>query len=74
HNDLENAALELYPDILHTREEMESVLSEKVCMTGSGSSLFVFFDDYVIAENAYSLLSNRFEGSLKKVILTSFKA
>jgi 4-diphosphocytidyl-2-C-methyl-D-erythritol kinase len=74
HNDLENTACKLYPDILHTKREMEFVLSEKVCMTGSGSSLFVFFADYVKAKKAYSLLSDRFKGSLKEVVLTSFKA
>ncbi|MCK5542824.1 MAG: 4-(cytidine 5'-diphospho)-2-C-methyl-D-erythritol kinase [Desulfobacterales bacterium] len=73
HNDLENTAYKLYPDILYTKEEMEFVLSEKVCMTGSGSSLFVFFADYGKAKKAYSLLSDKFEGSLKEVILTSFK-
>ncbi len=74
HNDLEEAAFGLYPDILHTKKEMECVLSEKVSMTGSGSSLFVFFADYTEAKSAYLLLSDRFEGSLKKVFLTSFRA
>lgn len=73
HNDLEDAAYRLYPDIRYTKEEMESVLSEKVCMTGSGSTLFAFFVDYEKAKKACSLLSNRWEGSLKDVILTSFK-
>lgn len=73
HNDLENAAYKLYPDILHTKEEMECVLSEKVSMTGSGSSLFAFFADYTKAQKAYSLLLDKFEGSLKEVVLTSFK-
>ena len=73
HNDLENAAYKLYPDIFRTKEEMESILSRKVCMTGSGSSLFAFFVDYEKAKTAYSLLLDKFEGSLKEVFLTSFK-
>ena len=73
HNDLEDTACRLYPDIRYTKEEMESVLSEKVCMTGSGSSLFAFFVDYEKAKKAYYLLSDRWKGSLKEVILTSFK-
>ena len=73
HNDLEDVACRLYPDIRHTKEEMECVLSEKVCMTGSGSTLFAFFVDYEKAKTACSLLSNRWEGSSKEVFLTSFK-
>ena len=73
HNDLENAACKLYSDILHTKEEMEFVLSKKVCMTGSGSSLFAFFVDYGKAKKAYSLLLERWDESLKEVFLTSFK-
>ena len=73
HNDLEKAAFRLYPDIADTKEEMEFVLSEKVYMTGSGSSLFAFFIDYKKAEKAYSLLLDRWEGSAKEVVLTSFK-
>lgn len=73
HNDLEAAAFELFPDIKDTKEEMECVLSEKVCMTGSGSSLFAFFIDYKKAEKAYSLLSDMWKGSIKEVLLTSFK-
>ncbi|MCK5099384.1 MAG: 4-(cytidine 5'-diphospho)-2-C-methyl-D-erythritol kinase [Desulfobacteraceae bacterium] len=73
HNDLEDVACRLYPDIRHTKEEMEFVLSEKVCLTGSGSTLFAFFVDYEKAKKACSLLSNRWKGSLKEVILTSFK-
>ncbi|MCK5310715.1 MAG: 4-(cytidine 5'-diphospho)-2-C-methyl-D-erythritol kinase [Desulfobacteraceae bacterium] len=73
HNDLEDVACRLYPDIKYTKEEMEFVLSEKVCMTGSGSSLFAFFVDYEKAKKAYSLLLDRWKGSRKEVILTSFK-
>ena len=73
HNDLEKAAFRLYPDIADTKEEMEFVLSENVYMTGSGSSLFAFFVDYKKAEKAYFLLSDRWEGSAKEVVLTSFK-
>ena len=73
YNDLENAACEIYSDILHTKEEMEFVLSKKVCMTGSGSSLFAFFVDYGKAKQAYSLLLDRWDGSVKEVFLTSFK-
>jgi 4-diphosphocytidyl-2-C-methyl-D-erythritol kinase len=73
HNDLENAAYKLYPDILRTKEEMELVLSEKVNMTGSGSSLFVFFADHGKAKKAYSLLADKYAGSLKEVVLTCFK-
>ncbi len=73
HNDLEYTAFKLYPEINQTKEEMEFVLSEKVSMTGSGSSLFAFFTDYGKAKKAHSLLLDRFKGSTKEVFLTSFK-
>lgn len=73
HNDLEDTAYRLYPDIYRVKEEMESVLSKKVCMTGSGSSLFAFFVDYGKAKKVYSLLLEKWDGSLKEVFLTSFK-
>jgi 4-diphosphocytidyl-2-C-methyl-D-erythritol kinase len=73
HNDLEETAFRLYPEIRHTKEEMEFVLSERFCMTGSGSSLFAFFVDYKKAVEAYSILTDKWKGSSKEVILTSFR-
>ncbi len=73
HNDLETTAYSLYPDIARAKEEMEFVLSEKVCMTGSGSSLFAFFIDRKKAEQAYSRLEYKWRTSTKQVFLTCFK-
>ncbi len=43
HNDLEDAAFGLYPDIKRVRDQMEKILERKVCMSGSGSCLFVLY-------------------------------
>ena len=73
HNDLEEPACRLYPEINKTKEEMEFLLHKKVHMTGSGSSLFALFSDRKNSEKGYELLLNKWAGSKKKIFLSSFR-
>jgi 4-diphosphocytidyl-2-C-methyl-D-erythritol kinase len=72
HNDLEEPACRLYPEINKTKKEMELLLHKKVHMTGSGSSLFVLFSDFQSAAQGYELLSTKWRGRKKKIFLSSF--
>ncbi len=73
HNDLEESACRLYPQIRETREQMSLLLGHKVFMTGSGSVLFSLFSNPEDARNGYDLLSEKWAGSSRKVFLSSFK-
>lgn len=72
HNDLEEPACSLYPDIRETKEEMELLLRTKVRMTGSGSSLFALFQALDDAQKGYETLLEKWSGSKRKVFLSSF--
>jgi len=72
HNDLEDSACRLYPEIRETKEEMAALLVRKVFMTGSGSSLFALFSARENAEKGYGLLLNEWAKSKRKVFLSSF--
>jgi 4-diphosphocytidyl-2-C-methyl-D-erythritol kinase len=73
HNDLEEPACRLYPEINKTKKEMELLLHKKVHMTGSGSSLFVLYSDRKSAEQGYECLLNKWDGSKKQIFLSSFR-
>jgi 4-diphosphocytidyl-2-C-methyl-D-erythritol kinase len=72
HNDLEESAFKLYPQIKAVKEEMELLLKRKVYMTGSGSSLFTLFSKYGNAKAAFAKLNDKWEESCKTVFLSSF--
>jgi len=72
HNDLEESACRLYPEIKETKEEMALLLHRKVFMTGSGSSLFALFSAGENARKGYERLLKKWAGSNKKVFLSSF--
>lgn len=71
HNDLEEPACSLYPEIRSIKEEMELLLAVKVCMTGSGSSLFALFSDYRTADQAAGILEKALPASVR-VLRASF--
>ena len=72
HNDLEESACRLYPEIKETKEEMALLLQRKVVMTGSGSSLFALFSARENACRGYERLLKKWAGSKRKVFLSSF--
>ncbi|CCK79356.1 4-(cytidine 5'-diphospho)-2-C-methyl-D-erythritol kinase [Desulfobacula toluolica] len=72
HNDLEESACRLYPEIKETKEEMELLLQQRVCMTGSGSSLFALFSERTAAKKGCEMLLEKWAGSKRKVFLSSF--
>ena len=73
HNDLEETACRLYPEIKETKEEMALLLQRKVYMTGSGSSLFALFSARENANKGYERLLKKWAKSKRKVFLSSFK-
>jgi len=73
HNDLEESACRLYPEIRETKEEMELLLQRKVYMTGSGSSLFALFSTRQEAKKAYTGLERKWANSKRNIFLSSFK-
>ncbi|MCF6246721.1 MAG: 4-(cytidine 5'-diphospho)-2-C-methyl-D-erythritol kinase [Desulfobacula sp.] len=73
HNDLEESACRLYPEIKNTKEEMTALLQKDVHMTGSGSSLFVLYSDRKNAEKGYEKLLTQWAGCDRNVLLSSFK-
>jgi 4-diphosphocytidyl-2-C-methyl-D-erythritol kinase len=73
HNDLEESACRLYPEIRTTKEEMELVMGKRVFMTGSGSSLFALFTKFEKAEKGYEKLLTKWNKSKKKAFLSSFR-
>lgn len=72
HNDLEESACRLYPGIKGAKEEMESLLQRRVCMTGSGSSLFALFLDHGKAQRGCEKLLKKWAMNDRKVFLSSF--
>ena len=74
HNDLEESARRLYPEIKKTKEEMAVLLQRKVYMTGSGSSLFALFSARENAQKGFEKLLKTCAGSKKKVFLSSFNS
>jgi len=72
HNDLEESACRLYPEIKETKEEMQLLLQRKVYMTGSGSSLFALFSGRKTAKTGCERLLKEWAKSKKNVILSSF--
>lgn len=73
HNDLEEPACRLYPEIRTVKEEMELLLNRRVFMTGSGSSLFALFLDDKGAQDGFTTLSNKWNTSGRTVFLTSLR-
>jgi len=72
HNDLEEPACRLYPEIREAKEEMELLLHTKVRMTGSGSSLFALFHARSEAQKGCEILLEKWAGSKRKIFLSSF--
>ena len=72
HNDLEESACRLYPEIKETKEEMELLLKRRVVMTGSGSSLFALFSARENADKGYERLTKQWAKSKRNVFLSSF--
>ena len=72
HNDLEESACRLYPEIKETKEEMELLLNRRVVMTGSGSSLFALFSARENADKGYEKLLKKWAKGNRKVFLSSF--
>jgi len=72
HNDLEESACRLYPEIKETKEEMALLLQRRVYMSGSGSSLFALFSDHEKAQRGYEKLLKKLSMNDRKVFLSSF--
>lgn len=72
HNDLEESACRLYPEIKKIKEEMELLLQKNVYMTGSGSSLFALFSSRAAAKEGCERLSKKWADGKRKVFLSSF--
>lgn len=73
HNDLEEPACRLYPEIGKTKEEIETLLEQTVFMSGSGSSLFVLFSDLESARQSVKTLEKNWGDDHKQVYLCTFK-
>jgi 4-diphosphocytidyl-2-C-methyl-D-erythritol kinase len=74
HNDLEESACRLYPEIKETKEEMAMLLQRKVYMTGSGASLFALFLAREAAKNGFERLMSQWAKSKKNIFLSSFNS
>jgi len=74
HNDLEESACRLYPEIKNTKEEMALLLERKVYMTGSGAALFALFSERDSAKKGFDRLSKIWADSKNKVFLSSFNS
>ncbi len=72
HNDLEESACRLYPNIKKVKQEMRLLLGKKVYMTGSGSSLFTVFSNPKEAEKGFRVLTEKWTNTQKKAFLCSF--
>jgi 4-diphosphocytidyl-2-C-methyl-D-erythritol kinase len=73
HNDLEESACQLYPEIKRTKQEMELLLEQKVVMTGSGSSLFALFLSREAAALGCDRLKKKWAKGSRRVFLSSFR-
>ena len=71
-NDLENAAFKLYPKLKHLKNQLiNKKKAEFVRMTGSGSTLVMYFNSSLSAKNALKILKRKLNNSwciLSKVI------
>jgi 4-diphosphocytidyl-2-C-methyl-D-erythritol kinase len=74
HNDLEESACRLYPEIKETKEEMAMLLQREVYMTGSGATLFALFSDWENANKGFERLLDTWAKSKKKMFLSSFNS
>ncbi len=70
HNDLEDPACNLYPEIGSAKQEMALLLQRNVYMSGSGSSLFALYPDRELAESGFNRLSNVGTENGKEVFLS----
>ncbi len=70
HNDLEDPACCLYPDIGFAKKEMELLLERNIYMSGSGSSLFALYSDHAVAAVDYERLMQADLKNVKDVFLT----
>ncbi|MCG8633905.1 MAG: 4-(cytidine 5'-diphospho)-2-C-methyl-D-erythritol kinase [Desulfobacterales bacterium] len=70
HNDLEDPACRLYPEIGSTKNEMALLLKRNVYMSGSGSSLFALYSDRGQAEDGFDRLSEAWAGGKQQVFLS----
>lgn len=73
HNDLEEAACRLHPEIKSAKEEMEKLLGQPVMMSGSGASLFALFSGPKQAGQGYDLLLEKWKTGPGKLFISSFQ-
>ncbi|MBF0203350.1 MAG: 4-(cytidine 5'-diphospho)-2-C-methyl-D-erythritol kinase [Desulfamplus sp.] len=71
HNDLEESACTLYPEIGLFKNELIECVPEKVMMTGSGSTFFSLFPNREKAQRCFNELSIKWKSGKKKIFLTS---
>ncbi|MDY0222634.1 MAG: 4-(cytidine 5'-diphospho)-2-C-methyl-D-erythritol kinase [Desulfobacterium sp.] len=72
HNDLEPAALKIYPDIIRAREMMAGFEPDGLLMAGSGSSYFALFSEVSKANEAFKGLCRETKADQGRLFLTSF--
>lgn len=72
HNDLEESACSLYPEIGSAKKETALLLRRNVYMSGSGSSLFALYSDHEAAEKDYEQLLKTRSENMKFVFLSRF--
>lgn len=58
HNDFEQSVYKKYPEFLELKEKIENEDSLKVLMSGSGSTIFAFFENAEKRDNAFKNLEN----------------
>lgn len=73
HNDLEDPACRLYPEINSTKKEMELLLKRSVHMSGSGSSLFALYSGEKRAKRAFETLCRHWGQRPEAVCLTALQ-
>ena len=72
HNDLEEAACKVYPELKAFKNELINAVSGKVMMSGSGSTFYSIHSDRKEADRILNSLSERWQSSGKRVIMSSF--
>ncbi|HPG30548.1 MAG TPA: 4-(cytidine 5'-diphospho)-2-C-methyl-D-erythritol kinase [bacterium] len=65
-NDLEKPAFRLYKKLEKVKTCIKNICEKNVFMSGSGSTLFLMFDEHTNMENCYRLLKSRFQKCLIK--------
>lgn len=73
HNDLEEPACSLYPEICSAKKEVALLLQRNVYMSGSGSSLFALYSDHGTAQKDYEKLLQSRSENMKFVFLSKIK-